>query len=103
MHYLVNSFLKIVLSIKLLLLIHYNKITLWNVQTLKEMMIVGYTYLSDKHTIIVFIDFMYTSKVLRIFILILLWNQEMLYSLMICFHEKKHEKIIHLRERLRLT
>jgi hypothetical protein len=55
------------------------------------------------HTIGVHIDFLYTSQVLKIFILILLWNQEMLYYLRICFHERKHENIFHLRERLRLA
>jgi len=55
------------------------------------------------HTITVNINFLYRSQVLRIFILILLWNQEMLYYLKMCFYEKKHEKIIHLRELLRIT
>ena len=41
---------------------------------------------------------LYTSQVLKIFILILLYNQEIMHSLRTCFQERKHEKIIHLRE-----
>ena len=54
-------------------------------------------YLSDMYIIVVDIDFLYTRQVLRIVILILLYNQEMLYSFRRCFHYKKYEKIIHLR------
>jgi hypothetical protein len=38
-----------------------------------------------------------------IYILKLLWNQEMIYSLKMCFHRRKYKKIINLRERLSLT
>jgi len=60
-------------------------------------------YLSNMHTIIVHIDFLYRSQVLKIFVIILLWNREMLHSLKMCFYERKHEKIVHLREQLRIT
>ena len=49
------------------------------------------------------INFLYISKVLRIFIQILLWNQGILCFLNMCFHERKHNKIIHLKEWLKLA
>jgi hypothetical protein len=60
-------------------------------------------FLSDMHIIVMHIDFLYTSQVLRIFISIFLWNHEMLHYLKMCFHGKKREKIIHLREWLMLA
>ena len=46
-------------------------------------------YLSNMHIIVVLIDLLFISQVLRIFIIIFLWNQEMLYSLRMCFHGKQ--------------
>jgi len=59
--------------------------------------------LSDMYIIVVHINFLYTSQVLRVFTLILLWNQGIQHYLKICFHGRKHNKIIHLREQVRLT
>jgi hypothetical protein len=53
--------------------------------------------------IVVDINFLNTNQVLRIFILILSWNQKVLYFLKICFLLKKYMKIIHFKERLRLV
>jgi hypothetical protein len=58
---------------------------------------IGYAYNSSAY------QFFVHNQVLRIFILILLWNQGMLYSLKICFYGIKYEKIIHFREWLGLT
>jgi hypothetical protein len=53
--------------------------------------------------IVVDINFLNTNQVLRIFILILSWNQKVLHFLKICFLLKKYMKIIHFKERLRLV
>jgi len=63
---------------------------------------VGYC-LSNMLTTIMYINFLYTSQVLRMFILILLWNQGILHLFKNYFLERKHNKIIHLREQLKLS
>jgi len=50
-------------------------------------------YLLNLQTILVHINFLYTSQVLRIFILILLWNQGMLHYLRMCSIEGNKRKL----------